>query len=157
MMGGPGQMMEPEAAIMRLLGDKELGLTKEQREKLRTLMAGSTNAMRSLHARMKAAAKAQADLLLTEAPDEAAVLKGVEELGAVRLEMARLRMKQMLEARKILTPEQRTRLRDLLKERLEEARQRLEEGRKAMEKRREKLRDRQKGEGEPLPPPLPET
>lgn len=156
--GGPGLMMEPDAVIMRCLGDKELALTKEQREQLRTIMAGSTNAMQSLHARMKEAAKDQADLLMKDTADEAAIMKGVEALGAIRLEMARLRMKQMLEARKILTPEQRTRLQELLTRRLEEARKRMEEGRKEMEKRREKFRDRQKAGDEPVPPPpAPET
>jgi Spy/CpxP family protein refolding chaperone len=105
-----GDMMMP---MMRM--SKELGLSKEQMQQMREVFAGSTNEMKGMYTRMQEAAKAQAELMSQDSPNEEAVLKGTDEIAKLRAEIARIRVKQMLAAQKILTPEQRTKMREKMK------------------------------------------
>jgi len=58
-------------------------------------------------------------------------MAAVDALGAVRLQLAKQRMHQLLAAQKILTSEQRTKLRELMKSRMEKMREGRKEARGA--------------------------
>jgi Spy/CpxP family protein refolding chaperone len=113
-----GMMMSP----MHIFGNKELGLSKEQLQQMKGIVTGSTNEMTVLHAKMQEVAKNQADLMSQDLPDEAAVLKGADEIAKIHAEIGRIRMKQMLAVQKILTPEQRQKMRETMKEQMEKRR-----------------------------------
>jgi Spy/CpxP family protein refolding chaperone len=119
----PGMDMGPMEGDMPMMKmRKELDLTKDQIKQMQGLFSGSTNEMKGLHARMQEAAKAQAELMNQDMPDEEAVLKGADEIAKIRAEIGRIRMKQMLETRKILTPEQRAKMREKMKAKIEKNR-----------------------------------
>ena len=110
--------MDFEAPMMKI--DKDLGLSKEQEAQMRTIFAGSTNEMKRLHAKMLAAAKMQAELMSQDSPNEEAVMKGADEIAAVRAEIGKISIRQMLAAQKILTPEQRAKMREKMKSHMDE-------------------------------------
>ena len=112
-MDGDFPMMSP------MMMNRELGLSNEQQQKIKAILSGSTNEMQSLHAKMQAAAKVQGELMSQDSPNEAAVLQGVTEIAAMRTEIARIRVKQVLEVQKLLTPEQRAKMREKMKERMQ--------------------------------------
>jgi Spy/CpxP family protein refolding chaperone len=112
--------MEGDMPMMQM--HKELDLTKEQMKQIRGIFSASTNEMKTLQSRMQEAAKAQAALMSQDMPNEEAVLKGADEIAKIRAEIGRIRLKQMLEARKILTPEQRVKMRDKMNARMEKTR-----------------------------------
>ena len=76
--------------------------------------------MKKLHARMIAAAKRQVELMGMDSPDESGVLKGVDEISNIRRDIARLRVKQMLEIQKVLTLAQRSKMREKMKVKMKE-------------------------------------
>ena len=112
----------PMMPLTQMFGNKELGLTKEQIQQLKDIAAGSTNEMKVLQAKMQDLAKHQADLMGQDLPNEEAVLKGADEISSIRAEIGRIRMKQMLAAQKILTPEQRQKMREKMKAHMEQRR-----------------------------------
>lgn len=112
----------PMMPLMQMFGNKELGLSKEQIQQLKAIAAGSTNEMKVLLAKMQDVARSQADLMSQDLPNEEAVLKGADEIAKIRAEIGRIRMKQMLAAQKILTPEQRQKMREKIKAHMEKRR-----------------------------------
>ena len=86
---------------------------------MKSVISGSTNEMRTLSSKMQEAAKNQAELMGQDSPNEEAVMKGVDEIAKIRAEIGRIRMKQMLAIQKILTPEQRAKMREKMKEQME--------------------------------------
>lgn len=109
---------EFEVPMMKI--NRELGLSKDQNAQMRAIFAGSTNEMKVLHAKMIAAAKKQAELMSQDSPNEEAVMKGADEIAAVRAEIGKIRIRQMLAAQKILTPEQRAKMREIMKSHMDE-------------------------------------
>jgi Spy/CpxP family protein refolding chaperone len=122
-----GPPMEQEGLFMRALAPdskwaKEIGMTEEQSAALKKLFSASQTETEATREKMQKLGMEQAELLSKDAPDEAAVLKVVDQLGALRNEMARHRIRQMLAAQKILTPEQRAKLREQMKVRRDQFR-----------------------------------
>lgn len=110
-----GEMpMMPEKLMVR-----ELGLTQEQQKQVREVLSANAGDMQALRSKMEAAAKVQAELISQDAPDEAAVLKGVDDISKLRAEIAKLRIRQVLALHKVLTPEQRAKMREKMKERMD--------------------------------------
>ena len=115
MMEGGGEMM----MILRPMVAKQLDLSSEQQSKIAAIVGSASNELSSLRANMQSLAQKQAELIGAETVDEAAVLKLADEIGKVRSELAKVQLKQMLAARKILTAEQRIKMRDLMKDFME--------------------------------------
>ena len=121
-------MGDADMALMRMLTPdsaavKELGLTEDQMVQIKAAMAPPSD-MREIGAKMEQLSQRQVDLLNAETLDEEAILKVVREAGDLRTQTAEKRIKQMIAAYKLLTPEQRTKLRDLAKQRMDQARER---------------------------------
>lgn len=163
---GPAMMMEGgdmgEALIMRALAPdsavaRQLNLTPEQAESLKAIFKDGEKEQAELREKMKQAAVGQAELMMQDAPEEAAVMKGVETIGEIRIALAKLFTRKILAAQKVLTPGQRTKLRELMKEHREKMRARVRESREQRQERRKERR--QEGEppaspsGQPAPPP----
>ncbi len=110
MMGGGEMMM-----LMRPAMVKQLELTSEQQSQMAAVVNSASNEMSSLRSSMQTLAKKQAELMGAETIDENAVLQLADEIGKVRSDMAKMQIKQMLAARKILTAEQRLKMRELVK------------------------------------------
>lgn len=156
---GHGMMLERgepgEAMIMKALAPespmaKELGLSKEQITALKGVMKAARTEAMALQEKMREAAKRQAEMMSQAAPDEAAVLKGVEELGALRTEIAKVTTRQILAAQKILSAEQREQLRGMINARMGEMRERTDVRERRPLGGRERRGKAQ--EGGPLPP-----
>ncbi|MEI8121462.1 MAG: periplasmic heavy metal sensor [bacterium] len=108
--------IEGEFPIMpAMMLSRELGLSKEQHQTIKAIVSGSVDVMKKLHARMIAAAQKQVELMGMDSPDESGVLKGVDEISNIRRDIARLRVKQMLEIQKVLTLAQRSKMREKMK------------------------------------------
>jgi len=115
-----GGMMGGEFPVMMVMGmAKDLGLTQEQQDQIKDILSSRNEEMKTLHTKMEAAAKAQAESMSQDNPDEAAVFKGVDEIAMLRAEIDKIRIHQELEVKKILTPEQRTKIQEKMKERME--------------------------------------
>lgn len=116
MLRGGGEMREGgDMLLLRPAVIKELQLTAEQQAQLATIAGSSSNEMSGLRVQMHALARKQASLMGAEPVDENAVLQLADDIGKVRSEMAKIQLKEMLAARKILTPEQRLKMRERMK------------------------------------------
>ncbi len=147
-MGDPtlARALAPESLMV-----KELKLSPEQVASLKSIFHGQAKQAADLREKMREAAVKQAELMSQEMPDEAAVMKGIETIGEIRVATAKLWTGNILSALKVLTPEQRTQMHALLKERREKAREQMENVRQA----RQAQRKEKKPEGGPAMPPPP--
>ena len=116
--GGPGEPMA-EAQQARL--NSELGLNTNQADAIRKIMYDTRRNMIQLRADQEAA-RAEIEFQMdSDAPDEKAVMAACEKLGQVNAEIARNRVRNQLEVSKILTPEQREKMKQL-RERMKQRR-----------------------------------
>ncbi|MBI3091639.1 MAG: Spy/CpxP family protein refolding chaperone [Candidatus Tectomicrobia bacterium] len=117
-MGGPG-MMGP--GMMGGGGFGGLNLTDEQRQALDDLRTSQLTAMTQTRQQLSDAQQALQELLLAETPDQAAIDAAVTEVSRLRTELMRAQINARLRIlREILTPEQRTELRERRQEWLDE-------------------------------------
>jgi Spy/CpxP family protein refolding chaperone len=107
--------------LMRPMVIKQLELTSAQQSQIADVVNAATNEMSSLRTKMQTLAKKQAELMGAEPIDENAVLQLADEIGKVRSDTAKVQIKQMLAARKILTAEQRLKMREMMKNYLEKS------------------------------------
>ncbi len=150
--------MDQEGMLMRALAPdskwaKELGITEEQRAALKKLFSASKAETDANFENIQKLGMEQAALLSQDAPDEAAVMKVVDQLGALRNQMARHRISQLLAAQKILTPEQRATLRAQMKDRMEKLRENRKEERGMKDGKAGRMHDEGPGPKENAPPP----
>lgn len=83
-----------------------LELDDETRKRIKDLVYDSEKAGIELRARVKAAELELHRALDAEAPDRSEVMKRVEEVGTLKVEMQKHRFGLMLDVRGLLTPEQ---------------------------------------------------
>jgi Spy/CpxP family protein refolding chaperone len=103
----PGAFIEENAEV--------LGLNDETLGAIRSIVGESKDTGDQLHAKLRELHKGMKALLAQDSPDEAAVMRQVDAIGAAEVEMQRHRLGTMLKIRALLTPEQReemTRLRE---------------------------------------------
>ena len=96
---------------------EKLGISEEQTTAINNAITQYQDQHKSLAQEMKAAVKEQLELLKTETADEGALMTAIEKTGAIRTEIAKLRVKEMLVVKKILSPEQVTKIMAFMKER----------------------------------------
>jgi Spy/CpxP family protein refolding chaperone len=89
---------------------ERLDLTETQQQAVRAIHERTQEANQTLRKELVRLENKLEGALLADAPDEAAVLKLVEEIGEVRVKMQLNRVKAQLAVRKELTPEQRDQL-----------------------------------------------
>ena len=98
----PGRFFERHA--------ERLGLDAETQEAIQKIIDESRQRGETLRLDLRDAQRAMRDLLSQEAPDESAVLKQAEVIGALELEERKNRLLATLRIRGLLTPEQREEL-----------------------------------------------
>lgn len=113
----------------------KLGISEDQVESIRSNRENSLKKMGELQQQMKAAGRKQAELMLSDEVDEEALMQAVEEAGRIHTGMAKLRMQNLLHTRKVLNPEQRKKVREMMKKKMEQRRNRMQEMREMMERR----------------------
>ena len=116
---GPDQLMA-EGQQSRL--GSELGLNTNQTSAIRKIMYETRKKMIQLRADQEAAREDIEFQMDSDTPDEKAVMDACEKLGQVNAEIARNRVRNQLEMSKILTPEQREKMKQL-RERMKQRRE----------------------------------
>lgn len=133
-MGGPGERGfripgDFEGMFLRWLSQDQkmaerIGVSQEQVAQIREKVSAAQAEMKDSNVKMQQAAKQQIDLLSQDAPDEAAVMKLVDDIGALNIQIAKRRMKLILDVQKSLTAEQRAKLKEMTRSQMEERRER---------------------------------
>ena len=114
-----------EGIIMRMLsGDprtaQEMGLSDEQIKAIKDAMASADKEMTEMNVKLVQVARHQSELWKAEPFDEEALMKAAAEAGDISSQIAKLRVKHAITAFKILTPEQRAKLREAMKQRVDQ-------------------------------------
>jgi Spy/CpxP family protein refolding chaperone len=97
---------------------EELGLTEEQRTRIREIREAEGEAMRALHQTVGEKRRALQDAMLANPNDQATIDARSNELAAARTELERHGQALQQKVLQVLTPEQRERLRTMRGERL---------------------------------------
>ena len=121
----PGQfMMNPRGgfdpvvrAVMNPRFAGELGLSDEQKAKIAELMGDRPDG-REAQKRLMEGMKKQAELLSASKVDEAAVMAAIDEVWEVRKQMAKDQTRRVIAVKALLTPEQITKARSLVQQRM---------------------------------------
>lgn len=92
---------------------QELGLSDEKAAALKALVFENRKKLVQLKADRDLAKMDLEQLLEADTPDEKAVLQAVDKMGQIHSDMARLRVRALLEMAKALTPEQRAKFKEL--------------------------------------------
>lgn len=127
-----GQTAQPEPASPvpqqpRVGSDpiRELNLTPEQREQIRTIREQNQAERAAINARVRETNRALEAMLDSDNPDEAAVEQRLREVAAAQAAAMRMRILTEVRIRRVLTSEQRTLLRALRQQAKELRRERL--------------------------------
>lgn len=107
--GGPPPEMAERGLERRL---KTLGLTPEQKEKVREILESSKENREKARSQWQEAFGEMHRLLEQEPPDEDAVMRQAEKMGALALERHKSMLRTLLRVRAELTPEQREKLKE---------------------------------------------
>lgn len=92
---------------------RELNLTPQQREQIRTIRQQNQTERASINERVRETNRALEALLDSDSPDEAAVEERMREVAAAQAAAMRMRILTEVRIRRVLTPEQRNLLRVL--------------------------------------------
>lgn len=109
---------KPVQQIFRLNALKELELTTEQIEKIRNINRVNRPLIRAAQQRLQRANRALDEAIYSDSLDENLIEQRVKEVQAAQAELLRLRIKTEVELRKVLTPEQLQKFRQLRQNRL---------------------------------------
>jgi Spy/CpxP family protein refolding chaperone len=93
-----------------------LGLAPEQRARIEAMLEASRDERQAIRARIEEAYDAMHALLAQEHPDEAAVMRHAETIGAIKTDRRKAMLRMLLRVRAELTPEQRLRLQQLMRD-----------------------------------------
>ena len=111
--GGMGGMRHHEVgmdpivfAVSRPKIVEKLGLSDEQKTKLKAVTDRAKEDRESMNKKVRESAKKQFDLMKAEKVDEAAVMKAIDEVFELRKQMAKDQVRRVIEIKSILTPEQ---------------------------------------------------
>jgi len=117
---GHGHGMRPEQRLEETL--EELGLEPEQLEAVRALLDESRRVREAHREEVRAAFEAMHALLDQDLPDEEAVMRQADLLGELHTEGHKAMLHTLLAVRAQLTPDQRTALRERMREAMEQRR-----------------------------------
>jgi Spy/CpxP family protein refolding chaperone len=115
---GRGDQQRPGAAGRRggFFGEMDfslLNLTDEQKEKIEQIRTENRPKMRDVHRRLGESFKQMSDLMFDGTSTEAQIRKKGDEVRLIHKEVDDLQLNDFLAIRAILTPEQRTKLKDV--------------------------------------------
>jgi len=114
---GIGAAHPPGPPDERLERDLQaLGLAPDQTRRVEGILDAARAERQSIHARIERAYEAMHALLEQDEPDEAAVMRQAEAIGAVKIERRKAMLRTLLRVRAELTAEQRHRLHRMMRE-----------------------------------------
>lgn len=115
---GPGpdgpRWGDPAARLQKDLA--ELGLSAAQDEKIRAILAESKSTREGRRGEMRAEFERMHALLEADSPDEAAVMAQADKIGALKNAQHKAMLHTLLAIRAELTPEQRAKLKEKMRE-----------------------------------------
>lgn len=119
---------QPSAAPDSQGGDliRQLNLTPEQREQIRTIRGDKQVERALINQRLRETNRALEEALEADAPDEALIDQRVRELAAAQASVMRMRIMTEIRIRRVLTPEQRALLKTLQQQAMRDRRERLQ-------------------------------
>lgn len=115
MMAARGMADQTMWAVMNPKIAEKLGLTDEQKAKVKALVDGERESLRALQEKAQQATKRQFELMRAEKVDEAAVLSAIDEVFAARKEIAKAQFKNQLAVRAVLSAEQLSKVGEAMK------------------------------------------
>ena len=127
-----GMMGDP---IVRMVSNpkvaEKLGLSEEQQKKIKEIQKSNRGDAKENQKKLRQAMDKQMKLLMSEKVDESAVMAAIDEVFAIRKDLAKAQTKQVIEVKALLTPEQLKKARESVKEMRKEMREKF--GRKGGE------------------------
>lgn len=150
--------VEPQRGAARGDPIRQLNLTPEQREQIRSIRQQSNVERAAINQRVGEANRALQAALDSDNPDEAAVEQRVRDLAAAQADAMRMRILTEVKIRRVLTVEQRKVLRALQQQALENQRERLENREQRQQRREERpntMRNQRNGIAPLLPRDVP--
>jgi Spy/CpxP family protein refolding chaperone len=111
--GGAGMLRMAENPMVR----KALGLTDEQVGKLHKIGVDAEKSAVQTRAQMEMNRIELRELMRGENPDQSAIMAKIDEGSALRAKMEKARVQTMLEAKAVLTPEQRAKVKTFMENR----------------------------------------
>ena len=121
---------------------RQLGLSKDQLQNIRRLNVERKPLMDEAQTRFREASRALSEAIYADVADEAVIQTRLKEVQNAQSDISRLRFANELAVRKILTPEQLFRFREL--------RQRFERAKEMIETQRKANRETAPGEARPM-------
>ncbi len=116
-MGKPGKMEMFRPELLEKLADK-IGADTQTVTKIKDLVYNANKQVIDLKAEMERNQLEMRRLMDQEAPDEKVIMQQIDKIGAVEIKLRKNRISLMLSVRKLLTPEQRTKLKELMPEKM---------------------------------------
>ncbi|RKZ08984.1 hypothetical protein DRQ05_00535 [bacterium] len=116
-----GEGVPPErlmAMRCRMMG-RELGLDRDQIERVESVFVSSSKEQEELRKRLAEARAHLFELLSKDNPDEGEILERIDEISAIQGQLEGLVVKRLLKIRKILPPEQRREFLEMLRCRMD--------------------------------------
>lgn len=96
---------------------KEIGLDETTQTEVSKILDAAKSQHKQLRQQLREARERMHALLEQAEPDEATVMAHADAVGALETEVRKQRLRTVLQVRALLTPEQRTKLRELLRSR----------------------------------------
>ena len=94
----------------------ELGIDDSTLAEIKTLRRAARDESLDIRFQLKKARNVLHDLLDADHPDERQIMQQAEELGRIKTEMRKVRLRTMLKIHALLSPEQRTRFKQIRRE-----------------------------------------
>ena len=116
-MGKPGKMEMFRPELLEKLADK-IGADTQTVTKIKDLVYHANKELIGFRAEMDQGHLEMRRLMDQEAPDEKVIMQQIDKIGAVEIKLRKNRISLMLSVRKLLTPEQRTKLKELMPEKM---------------------------------------
>ncbi len=130
---------------------EELGLTEEQQAKLRSLGFDAAKTGLRAHTDLQIRRMELEELLQQDTPDKVELDKRIKALTDAQTALTRQRIEHRLAFRNVLTPEQRTKMRSLMAQRMAQRGRGMRWRERGPEGGRQQMRFRRSPEGAPRP------
>lgn len=96
---------------------EKLNLSEEQKSALKAIRKETQTKIEELNAELRKAHKELGELLKKSEASESEIYRKVDEIGGLQKKMLEVRIESLLKSRKVLTPEQREKLKEMWQER----------------------------------------
>ena len=117
--GGGGRGGEFRMGARLEMMAKELQLDKRTRKQIESIFVQTRAEARAMKQRIRPLKRSMKELLFQDNANEAEIMARIDEIGALRTKLRKLRVKTLLRVRQLLTPAQRAKLRNMRQQKRE--------------------------------------